>query len=94
MNQLPQSMLSQKQKYLTKNLDGKKEFADFTYNGMDASVADITFTHNELFHRGWFIMLNGDEFDYYIYSYSFESAYENSLSLLLSALYSFCQGND
>jgi len=74
---------------LTVEFRGESDGERFRYNGDDAFLADITFSQGEGQLRGWFLFINRDDRDYYLFSFCGEDYYEDKLPFILSVLDSF-----
>ena len=74
---------------LTGDLKKESDGESFLYNGDDSYLADITFDNEGNTLRGWFLFINRDDRDYYIFSFSGLEYYEEKLSFILSVLDSF-----
>lgn len=75
-------------------LDCQVDYAEYSYLNFDAILADVIFVVNEAVYHGWFLYLNGDDWDYSIYCYSSEEHYEQVYQLIFSCLDSFMPGPD
>ncbi len=72
-----------------RDLNARGEGAGYSYSGMDARLADLSFTGSEFRARGYWIFLDGVEHDYLLAAFCSESRYRELHDFLLSALDSF-----
>lgn len=75
-------------------VESEDELLPFDFYGNEGLIGDLTFIHNNENHRGWFIFINGEDYDYYLYSFSFLLHYEDSFPYILSMLDSFGIGEE
>lgn len=61
----------------------------FKYNGDDAYLADITFSDGSNTLRGWFLFINREDKDYYLFAFSGKDFYEEKFPFILSVLDGF-----
>ena len=80
---------------LTGDLKKESDGSSFLYNGDDAYLADISFDNGGDILRGWFLFINREDRDYYVFSFSGLEYYDEKLSFILSVLDSFrIEGED
>ena len=70
------------------------EGAPFMFSGDDAVLSDLQFDTARFRARGYFIFVNGKQFDYALLSFTPASEYAAQHDFLLSALDSFAIGED
>ncbi len=74
---------------LTEDFGSNTVGSEFLFNGQEAYIADISFTVSGDALRGWFLCINRDDFDYYLFSFCGEDYYEEKLPFILSCIDSF-----
>jgi len=74
---------------LTNDLGVDIEGSSFLYNENDTIIADITFSTVDANLRGWFLCINREDRDYYLFAFCGESYYEEKFPFILSCLDSF-----
>jgi hypothetical protein len=79
---------------LTKDFRIESEGSHFLYNGDKSYLADISFNDGQNLLRGWFLFINRDDRDYFLFSFSGEEFYQEKLPFILSVLDSFRIEND
>ena len=70
-------------------LKAKGEGDNFVFNMKNAYIADLVFKTNKYTARGYFIFINGQKYDYVVFSYTSQELYEGYKAFILSALDSF-----
>jgi hypothetical protein len=79
-------------RFFTEGMDFEGEQSQFEYLDWQALLADLSFTNGPDKFRGWFLFLDGEEFDYQVFVYSPYDDYEHSFPYILSCLDSFSPG--
>lgn len=77
---------------LASGLKVKGERVAYTYAGMDAVFADVSFPAASQPVKGYFVIINGDIYDYALLMYTPTAVYEKNHDFMLSALDSFAAG--
>jgi len=66
----------------------------FSYLDWQSLLADMSFESGGNHFRGWFLFLEGDEYDYQVIVFSPEGDYERTFPYILSCLDSFSPGEE
>ncbi len=80
--------------YVKKELKAEGEAADFTFSGMEATLADMHFKVKNRVKRGYFVFINGNSYDYALISFTDSSIYKKNIDEILSAIDSFSPQKD
>lgn len=70
-------------------LNAQGEGENFVFNMKNSYIADLVFKANKYTARGYFIFINGQKYDYAVFSYTSQELYEGYKAFILSALDSF-----
>ncbi len=81
-------------KYVKKNLKATGDYAGFTFSGMDATLADFKFKTKKREERGYFIFINGKDYDYALLTFTDIRIYKKNKDEILSAIDSFAPKSD
>lgn len=79
---------------LLSHLGGEVDVSQFLYVHWNAWLADISFTLEGQQYRGWFLLLDGDEWDYQITLFTPLSYYDQNFPWMVSAMDSFSPGQE
>ena len=74
---------------LTSSLNATGKCVRFTYLGRDSVIGEITITIDQILHKGWIVLIDGQDFDYFLISFSLEVDYIDNYQEIQSVLDSF-----
>ena len=74
---------------ISQGLRAKGEPVEYRYSGMDSVFAEVAFTAGTREVQGFFLIINGETYDFALLSYAPTDTYEKNHDFLLSALDSF-----
>ncbi|QEN04845.1 hypothetical protein EW093_09055 [Thiospirochaeta perfilievii] len=77
---------------LTKDYDAYGSIVPFDYLGNESGIGEIELNINSIPHKGWALFINGDDFDYYLISFTLSQNYEEFTSEIQSVVDSFSFG--
>ncbi|MEW5814177.1 MAG: hypothetical protein AB1798_02115 [Spirochaetota bacterium] len=77
------------QKTFSSQLNASGDTAPFSYSGRDSVLADFTFNAGRYTARGYFIFINGSDYDYILLAFTAAEMYDEMHGFLLSVLDSF-----
>ncbi|MBN2444540.1 MAG: hypothetical protein JXJ04_24475 [Spirochaetales bacterium] len=74
---------------IKKQLKAEGEGARFLFNMKDSVIAELSFNTKTIATKGYFIFINGTDYDYVIFCFTSVDQYDSSLAFILSSLDSF-----
>ena len=79
---------------VSEDMDAYGNCVKFDYLDLDGVIGEIEFNIGGKSHSGWLILLNGEEFDYYLMAFTLTENYEGVYNEIQSVLDSFSYGDN
>lgn len=79
---------------VTSGFNASGDFVRFDYLNRNCAIGEITFVTNNKEHKGWILLIDGSDFDYYLSAFSLLENYNDKYSEIQSALDSFAIGKN